>query len=241
MQSTFASLTPGIHVAIIMDANGRWAAARGLPRSAGHRAGADAVRRVVEAAPGFGIGTLSLFAFSSDNWRRPPDEVRILMELFVEFLHREARPLADNGVRLSVIGRRERLPADVVAAIAAAEAQTANGRRLSLRVAIDYSSRDAILHAARRLAPVDAATREAFDGQLAEAQGGWAPDVDLMIRTGGEQRLSDFLLWESAYAELFFTTRMWPDFDARELAAAVAEFHGRERRFGTIRTATTAR
>jgi len=241
MQSTFTSLTPGIHVAIIMDANGRWAAARGLPRWAGHRAGADAVRRVVEAAPGLGIGTLSLFAFSSDNWKRPADEVRVLMELFVEFLHGEARALADNGVRLSVIGRRERLPANVVTAISAAEAQTARGTRLSLRVAIDYSSRDAILHAARRLAPIDTATRESFGGQLAEAQGGWAPDVDLMIRTGGEQRLSDFLLWESAYAELFFTARMWPDFDAGDLAAAVAEFSRRERRFGAIQTVAAAR
>jgi len=241
MQSTFNWPAPGIHVAIIMDANGRWAAARGLPRSAGHRAGADAVRRVVEAAPGLGIGTLSLFAFSSDNWKRPPDEVRILMALFAEFLHEQARPLADSGVRLSVIGHRERLPEEVVTAISAAEAQTANGARLSLRVAVDYSSRDAILRAARRLAHVDLATRESFGGHLAETQGGCAPDVDLMIRTGGEQRLSDFLLWESAYAELFFTPRMWPDFDGGDLAAAVAEFHGRERRFGAVQTATAAR
>jgi len=241
MQSTFKYATPGIHVAIIMDANGRWAGHRGLPRSAGHRAGADAVRRVVEAAPGLGIGTLSLFAFSSDNWKRPPDEVRILMELFAHFLRGEAGPLAANGVRLSIIGRRERLPADVVRAISAAETQTADGTRLSLRVAIDYSSRDAILSAARRLALLDTVTRETFGEELADAQGGWAPDVDLMIRTGGEQRLSDFLLWESAYAELVFTARMWPDFDATDLAGAVAEFQRRERRFGAIPTATTAR
>jgi len=241
MQSTFLSVSQGIHVAIIMDGNGRWAAAQGLPRSAGHRAGAEAVRRVVEAAPDLGIGTLSLFAFSSDNWKRPRDEVRILMRLFAEFLRAEACPLAEHGVRVSVIGRRERLPADVAAAISAAEAQTAEGRRLSLHVAVDYSSRDAIVAAARRLAPFDGPTRESFGHRLAEAQGGAAPDVDLMIRTGGEQRLSDFLLWESAYAELLFTARMWPEFDAAELAAAVGQFRGREQRFGALSSATTAR
>jgi len=241
MQSTFSSVSQGIHVAIIMDGNGRWAVAQGLPRSAGHRAGAEAVRRVVEAAPDLGIGTLSLFAFSSDNWKRPRDEVRILMRLFAEFLRAEARPLAEHGVRVSIIGRRDRLPADVAAAISAAEARTAEGRRLSLRVAVDYSSRDAIVGAARRLALVDGPTRESFGHRLAEAQGGAAPDVDLMIRTGGEQRLSDFLLWESAYAELLFTARMWPEFDAAELAAAVGQFRGRERRFGALPSATTAR
>jgi undecaprenyl diphosphate synthase len=241
MQSTFSSVSQGIHVAIIMDGNGRWAMAQGLPRSAGHRAGAEAVRRVVEAAPDLGIGTLSLFAFSSDNWKRPRDEVRILMRLFAEFLRAEARPLAEHGVRVTVIGRRERLPADVAAAISAAEARTAEGRRLFLRVAVDYSSRDAIVAAARRLTRFDSPTREGFGHRLAEAHGGWAPDVDLMIRTGGEQRLSDFLLWESAYAELLFTTRMWPEFDAADLAAAVGQFRGRERRFGALSSATTAR
>jgi undecaprenyl diphosphate synthase len=234
MQSTLRQARPGIHVAIIMDGNGRWAVARALPRAAGHRAGADAVRRVVEAAPSLGIGTLSLFAFSSDNWKRPRDEVRILMALFAEFLHAEARPLAEHGVRLSIIGSRERLPSQVVAAIAAAEARTAEGTRLLLRVAVDYSSRDAIVHAARCFAPSDMPTREDFARRLTQGQDGWTPDVDLMIRTGGEQRLSDFLLWESAYAELWFTARMWPDFGAAELAAAVAEFRGRERRFGAI-------
>ncbi len=238
MQSTSESESQGIHVAIIMDGNGRWATRRGLPRAAGHRAGADAVRRVVEAAPDLGIGTLSLFAFSSDNWKRPPDEVRILMELFGEFLRAEARPLADHGVRLSVIGRREQLSPEVVAAIVAAETLTAERTRLSLRVAVDYSSRDAIVRAARGVAPLDEPTREDFARRLAEAQGGWGPDVDLMIRTGGEQRLSDFLLWESAYAELVFTTRMWPEFGGADLAAAVAEFEGRERRFGALPVAT---
>ena len=229
MQSTSSS----VHVAVIMDGNGRWAVRRGLPRSAGHHAGVDAIRRVVEAAPELGIGTLSLFAFSSDNWARPAEEVQILMALFGRFLRDEAGPLRANEVRLSVIGRRDRLPPEVVSAIAAAEALTAPGTRLHLRVAIDYSSRDAILEAAR-LGRRDDATRERFAIRLGEIHGAPAPDVDLLIRTGGEQRLSDFLLWESAYAELFFTARMWPDFHGDDLAAAVAEFRGRDRRFGAL-------
>ena len=233
MQSTSSS----IHVAVIMDGNGRWALRRGLPRSAGHHAGVDAIRRVVEAAPGVGIGTLSLFAFSSDNWARPAEEVQLLMALFERFLRDEAGPLSAHDVRLTVIGRRDRLPPEVASAIAAAEALTARGSRLHLRVAIDYSSRDAILAAARR-GRWDDATRERFAIRLGETDGETggvpAPDVDLLIRTGGEQRLSDFLLWESAYAELFFTARMWPDFHDRDLAAAVAEFRGRDRRFGAL-------
>ncbi|HEV3350298.1 MAG TPA: di-trans,poly-cis-decaprenylcistransferase [Methylomirabilota bacterium] len=229
MQSTSTS----IHAAVIMDGNGRWAVRRGLPRSAGHHAGVDAIRRVVEAAPPLGIGTLSLFAFSSDNWARPAEEVQILMALFGRFLRDEAGPLRANEVRLSVIGRRDRLPPEVVSAIAAAEELTARGTRLHLRVAIDYSSRDAILEAAR-LGRRDDATRERFAIRLGEIHGAPAPDVDLLIRTGGEQRLSDFLLWESAYAELFFTARMWPDFHGDDLAAAVAEFRGRDRRFGAL-------
>ena len=229
MQST----SPSIHVAIIMDGNGRWALRRGLPRSAGHHAGVDAIRRVVEAAPEVGIGTLSLFAFSSDNWARPAEEVQILMALFARFLRDEAGPLRAHDVRLSVIGRRDRLPPELVSAIAAAEALTARGSRLHLRVAVDYSSRNAILEAAR-LGGLDDPTREAFAIRLGDTHGGPAPDVDLLIRTGGEQRLSDFLLWESAYAELFFTARMWPDFREDDLAAAVAEFRGRDRRFGAL-------
>ena len=228
MQSTSTS----IHVGVIMDGNGRWAVRRGLPRSAGHHAGVDAIRRVVEAAPGLGIGTLSLFAFSADNWARPAEEVQVLMTLFGRFLRDEAGPLRTHDVRLSVIGRRDRLPPEVVSAIAAAEALTARGTRLHLRVAIDYSSRDAILEAAR-LGRRDA-TRERFTIRLGEIHGAPAPDVDLLIRTGGERRLSDFLLWESAYAELFFTARMWPDFHGDDLATAVAEFRGRDRRFGAL-------
>ena len=227
MQST------SIHVAVIMDGNGRWALRRGLPRSAGHHAGVDAIRRLVKAAPEVGIGTLSLFAFSSDNWARPAEEVQILMGLFARFLRDEAGPLKAHDVRLSVIGRRARLPSEVMSAISAAEALTVRGARLHLRVAVDYSSRDAILEAAR-LGRLDDATRESFASRLGEAHGAPAPDVDLLIRTGGEQRLSDFLLWESAYAELFFTARMWPDFHEDDLAAAVADFRGRDRRFGAL-------
>ena len=199
-----------LHVAIIMDGNGRWATRRGLPRAAGHRAGADTVRRVVEAAPDHGIGALTLFAFSADNWKRPPGEVAALMRLFARHLRTETPRLVENGVRLHVVGRRDRLPAPLVASIEAAERATAGGRRLALRLAVDYSAREAI-HAGRFL-----------------------PDVDLLIRTGGEQRLSDFLLWECAYAELYFTDTMWPDVGAAELAAAIREFRSRQRRFGGL-------
>ena len=221
-----------------MDGNGRWATRRGLARLAGHRRGADALKRTVEAAPALGIGTLTVYAFSSDNWARPAEEVQVLMGLFGRFLRDEAGPLQAHDVRLSVIGRRDRLPGEVVSAISAAEALTARGSRLHLRVAVDYSSRDAILEAAR-LGRLDDPTRESFANRLGETHGAPAPDVDLLIRTGGEQRLSDFLLWESAYAELFFTTRMWPDFHRDDLAAAVAEFRGRDRRFGALSEAGT--
>jgi undecaprenyl diphosphate synthase len=201
-----------LHVAVIMDGNGRWATRRGLSRAAGHRAGADAVRRAVEAAPDLGIGALTLYAFSSDNWRRPPSEVTTLMRLFARHLHTETPRLTANGARLTVVGRRDRLPTPLVAAIEAAERATADGGRLHLRLAVDYSARAAI------------------------QAGAILPAVDLLIRTGGEQRLSDFLLWECAYAELWFTDRMWPDFGAADLAAAVAAFQARERRFGGLPT-----
>jgi len=235
-----ASRDPGgLHVAIIMDGNGRWALARGRARMAGHEAGARAVRRTVEAAPELGIGILTLFAFSSDNWKRPPDEVGALMRLLRTFLAREASRCAANGVRIAVIGRRDRLPAAVVRAIEAAEAATRDAGRFLLRIAVDYSARDAIVAAARRVnGGGDALSREAFARLLAEPRDAWhggpLPDVDLLVRTGGERRLSDFLLWECAYAELVFTDRMWPDFGTEDLAAAVAEFHSRERRFGAV-------
>ena len=225
------------HVAIIMDGNGRWATARGRPRELGHRQGALAVRKVVEAAPGAGIGILTLYAFSSDNWKRPAREVRALMSLFRRYLRSEAPELRDQGVRLQVIGRRDRLPRTVLRAIEEAEETTAGGARLLLRLAVDYSSRQAVLEAARRCALSDGVDEERFAGAMAEAIHGGvggAPDVDLLIRTGGEQRLSDFLLWECAYAELVFTPRMWPDFSAGDLEAAVCEFRRRDRRFGAV-------
>lgn len=226
-----------IHVGIIMDGNGRWATERGYPRLAGHRAGVAATRRVVAAAPGAGIGTLTLYAFSSDNWRRPPEEVAGMMGLLRRYLRTEAERLARAGIRLSVIGRRDRLPDGLTEAIGRAERLTATGTALHLRVAIDYSGRAAILAAAATLA-ADAAL--AGSGPPAAAAFGRAvsgeavPDVDLVIRTSGEQRLSDFLLWESAYAELYFTSTHWPDFDADDLAAALAAFAGRHRRFGGL-------
>jgi undecaprenyl diphosphate synthase len=213
-----------LHIGVIMDGNGRWATGRGLPRILGHRAGVEAARRVVEAAPDAGIATLTLFAFSSDNWRRPAAEVDALMRLMAAYLANETARCAAEGVRVEVIGRRDRLKSRLRDAIDAAEQATRHGRRLHLRLAVDYSGRDSILAAARGL-------REFSREALEEAMG---PPVDLLIRTGGERRLSDFLLWESAYAELVFTTTMWPDFDRHALAAAVRDFRGRERRFGAI-------
>jgi undecaprenyl diphosphate synthase len=233
----------GLHVAIIMDGNGRWANARGMPRVLGHRHGADAVRRVVEGAPKLGVSTLTLYAFSTDNWRRPPREVASLMRLFRSHLRTETPKLVENGVRLSIIGRRDRLPLALRAAIESAERDTARGTRLHLRLAIDYSARDSIARAARLLrnAPADhdEITRERFAALLgaAYAPGASAPDVDLLVRAGGERRLSDFLLWECAYAELHFTDRMWPDFSAADLEAAISDFHSRERRFGGLQVA----
>jgi undecaprenyl diphosphate synthase len=221
-----------------MDGNGRWATRQGLPRAAGHREGAAAVRRVVEAAPGLGIATLTLFAFSSDNWQRPEREVQWLMRLFREYLRSEVSRCVATGVRLSIIGRRDRLPRGLPAVMEAAERATARCRRLHLRIAVDYSSRDAITAAAVRLAGA-AATREEFAAALA-AEHGDGPDVDLLIRTGGEQRLSDFLLWESAYAELLFEPCMWPDFAEADLAAALRTFHSRDRRFGGLSAVAVA-
>jgi undecaprenyl diphosphate synthase len=210
-----------------MDGNGRWATLRGLPRLAGHRAGADAVRRTVEASPSLGIGALTLYAFSSDNWRRPPGEVDALMDLMGAYLAAETENCIRNSVRLEVIGRRDRLAPELVDAIEAAESATAAGRQLHLRVAVDYSGRDQILRAAAAAAGNGGLSRTALDRHL-------APPVDLLVLTGGEQRLSDFLLWECAYAELIFSPRMWPDFDRADLAAAVREYRTRQRRFGGV-------
>lgn len=193
-----------------------------------------AVRRVVEAAPDAGVGVLTLFAFSSDNWRRPAVEVAWLMRLFREHLHTETARCVANGVRLEIIGRRDRLGVGLLRAIEAAEVATSGGSKLLLRIAIDYSGRDAILRAAQCLRP-GTVSRDSFGRLVAIVDhGSPVPELDLLIRTGGERRLSDFLLWEAAYAELFFPPIMWPDFGAADLRAIVGEFSIRERRFGGL-------
>ncbi len=236
-----SSAGDGIHVAIIMDGNGRWATARGLPRSAGHRAGTGSVRSVVEAAPALGVSVLTLYAFSSDNWQRPAPEVRRLMSLFGAALRREVTECVRHGIRLSVIGRRDRLPPALVGAISRAELATAGGTRLHLRVAVDYSSRAMIARAAVLLQGGEPSA-DGFGLALARAQHEAAPvpPVDLLIRSGGDQRLSDFLLWECAYAELYFTPTLWPDFRAADLREAVENFRGRDRRFGAIPLSASA-
>lgn len=221
-----------LHVGIIMDGNGRWAAARGLPRVRGHEAGVEAIRRVAEAAPDEGVGTLTLYAFSCDNWRRPQAEVSGLMTLLRAYLRTETARLARSGTRLSVIGRRDRLPGGLADAIGRAEAATAAATALHLRMAVDYSAREAILQAAARASGPHDLSREGFARLVTGEEA--LRDVDLVIRTSGEQRLSDFLLWESAYAELHFTERMWPDFGAEDLAEALSAFRKRERRFGGL-------
>ena len=233
MQSRLPSkLATKLHVGIIMDGNGRWATRRGMSRLRGHEAGVEAIRRIVEAAPEQGVGTLTLYAFSTDNWRRPKAEVAGLMMLLRYYLANEVEALFKNGVRLTVIGRRDRLPEGIATAIADAEAATLPCEALHLRIAIDYSARDAILNAAAKLAGQPVPSREKFS-ELVTGDADLR-DVDLIIRTSGEKRLSDFLLWEGAYAEFYFTDRMWPEFDADGLAVALATFHRRERRFGGL-------
>ena len=228
----------GMHVAIIMDGNGRWATRRGLPRIVGHRAGVAALRRVVERAPDVGIGCLTVYAFSADNWRRPASEVEGIFWLLRAFLRLETERLRQRGARLQVIGRRDRLANSVLREIEKTECATAAGQGLHLRVAIDYSSRDAITRTAAGAAAALSKERLPFINSLGsfltQAFNSQSRDVDLLIRTGGEQRLSDFLLWESAYAELVFTDRMWPDFCEADLEAALEEFSRRERRFGGL-------
>ena len=226
----------GIHVAIIMDGNGRWANARGRPRTAGHIAGARVVRKIVEAAPDSGIGMLTLYAFSADNWARPSREVALLMRLFRRYLVAETDRCVTNDVRMRIIGRRDRIPAELLRAITVAEDATRQCKRLDLRIAVDYSARDALVRAAKQLSGTGNITREDLSRAMSDVDhwDGESRDVDLLIRTGGEQRLSDFLLWECAYAELYFTDRRWPDFTSADLQNAVNEFHSRERRFGTV-------
>ncbi len=226
-----------MHVAIIMDGNGRWAARRGLPRTAGHVHGARAVRRIVEAAARTGITTLTLYAFSSDNWGRPTAEVTALLRLLRRYLLGETRYCAENRVRVSVIGRRDRLSADLLSAIELCEQTTAQGSRLHLRIAVDYSARHSILQAARR-APCGLGSTDETDFLQLVNEVNHSPlparEVDLLIRTGGEKRLSDFLLWECAYAELYFTDCLWPDFDEQGLHQALRDYAGRQRRFGRL-------
>jgi len=226
MQSPCSTKLP-FHVAIIMDGNGRWATRQGLARTAGHRAGGRALRRVCEAAPDLGVTTLTVFGFSTYNWARPRAEVAGLMRLFAQYMDREAAYCLERGARLSLIGRRDRLPKRLVTQMAEVEAMTAHGKALHLRIALDYSAREAISRAA-----LDGP--ELFARRIAQADDDNGADVDLMIRTGGDRRLSDFLLWESAFAELYFTDQMWPDFDGESLAEAVGEFRDRQRAGGLI-------
>lgn len=228
---------PPRHVAIIMDGNGRWAKARGLPRTAGHRAGTESVRRAVEGAIELGIGYLTLYGFSSENWRRPVREVDDLMGLLRRHLQAEIADLHKERVRLRVIGERERLPKDIARLITEAERQTAQGDRLNLTMAISYGGRQDILDAARTLAQrvaageirVEAIDEALFSETLSTRD---IPDPDLVIRTSGEQRISNFLLWQSAYSEFIFLDKLWPDFTKEDLAAALQEFRRRERRYG---------
>lgn len=226
----------GLHVAILLDGNGRWAAARGLPRAEGHRAGVAAVHRVVRCAPSLGIGTLTLYAFSSNNWDRPASEVTSLLGLLESYLRGAAGECESDGVRVRVIGRRDRIPPSLVEAIEAVERRTAGGDRLEVRIALDYSSRQAILRASCWMLSSLEVSEKEFARRLGQVTHGGepAPDVDLLIRTGGERRLSDFMLWECAYAELLFTPRMWPEFEAADLEAAVDDYLRRERRFGRL-------
>ena len=225
-----------LHVAIIMDGNGRWAQRRGRPRFWGHRQGAETAKKIIEAAPDYGISTLTLYAFSSDNWKRPKQEVAMLMQLLQRKLQTEVENSIENGVRMSFIGRRDRLNPRLIEQMEQAENATAFGEKLHLRLAIDYSAREVLARAAQLAAEEGDFSRERFNEYLANAMHCpvVSPDVDLLIRTGGEQRLSDFLLWESAYAEFYFTNVMWPDFNEEELAKAIHAFHSRERRFGGI-------
>jgi len=227
-----------LHVAIIMDGNGRWAQQRGLPRWRGHLAGVRSVRSVVRAAPELGVTTLTLYAFSCDNWNRPRKEVVRLFDLLAEYCAKERPKLLERGVRVSAIGRRDRIPPRSLNALEELESATRHGTTLHLRLAIDYSARAAITDAVRALtAQVYAGTlgpHEIESATIDQFITGGVPVPDLLVRTAGEQRLSDFLLWESAYAELYFTERPWPEFRGEHLAQALVDFRGRERRFGGL-------
>jgi len=220
-------------VAIIMDGNGRWARRRRLPTAAGHRAGARVVRRIVEAGIDFGIADLAIFAFSTENWSRPQDEIDALMEIFGETIERELPDLAEQGVRVRFIGRRDRAPDELRARMDAMEDRTALNTRLNLWVAFDYGGRAELVEAARRLVESGVEAREIDENVFAaNLYAPELPDPDLLIRTSGELRISNFLLWQLAYAELVFVDKLWPDFDVRDLHGALAEYASRRRRFG---------
>ncbi|MCH9014851.1 MAG: di-trans,poly-cis-decaprenylcistransferase [Gemmatimonadetes bacterium] len=231
--------TSGLHVAIIMDGNGRWARKHGKPRWRGHWEGVETVRRVVRAAPDLGINTLTLYAFSSDNWRRPATEVGRLFWLMRDYCRSERAELAGQGVRLTAIGRRDRIPESALRELELTEQTLPSRQRLHLRLAIDYSARFAITQALQaavnRVQAGDLKQAHITPETLSEAIADGIPDPDLLIRTAGEKRLSDFLLWELAYSEFYFTETYWPEFTANELAQAVSEFRSRERRFGGLR------
>jgi undecaprenyl diphosphate synthase len=228
-----------MHVAIIMDGNGRWAARRHLPRTAGHRAGARAVDRIVTAAARQGVGTLTLYAFSAANWNRPTGEVSALFTLLRRYLLTQTQRCLEQSIRINVIGRRDRLGDGLLRLIERSEVATAHCSRMQLRIAIDYSAQHSLLETCRRLRSESDVDRSRFIEQLARVDHAAAavPDVDLLIRTGGEKRLSDFLLWECAYAELHFVDCLWPDFDAHGFAEALAEYARRDRRFGGLTAA----
>ena len=227
-----------MHVAIIMDGNGRWATQRGLPRTEGHRAGARAVDRAVTAAAQHGVEVLTLYAFSGANWQRPRAEVRALFALFRRYLARQTQRCVDQSIRLNIIGRRDRLDVRLLELIEHAETLTAQCDRMILRIAVDYSAQWSLMRANHSCAHSDV-EHEDFARRLAEVDHSVAvPEVDLLIRTGGERRMSDFLLWECAYAELHFIARLWPDFDEEDFAQSLVEYSHRDRRFGRVRAAT---
>jgi undecaprenyl diphosphate synthase len=236
-RKTFAGSPPplcsrALHVAIICDGNGRWATSRALPRTLGHRQGAEAAQSVIRCAPHLGIHTLTLFALSSANWKRPQAEITGILRILHEYILTETSRCLEEGIRLSIIGRRDRMPAPLREAIADAEALTVNGKKLHLRLAVDYSARQAIFQAASKFYKVTELSSESFADVLSEVQRGGSTEVDLLIRTGGEQRISDFLLWESAFAELVFLEKRWPDFTPADLRDAVVEFGRRDRTRG---------
>jgi undecaprenyl diphosphate synthase len=223
-----------LHVAIICDGNGRWATSRGFPRAAGHRAGAETARSVIHCAPHLGIHTLTMFTLSSANWKRPESEVNSILQILRKYLHEETTHCADEGIRLSIIGRRDRLPRDLQEDVLQAEALTSKGTKLHVRLAVDYSSRHCLFQAASKFYKATQLSPESFGDVLAEVQRGGSTDVDLLIRTGGEQRLSDFLLWECAFAEFVFLEKRWPDFTPADLRDAILEFRTRERTRGSL-------